>query len=77
MPENQRTRPTASVAPAKPPLLIPHPPSAPLLPPVHVVDLMTAAGSAVFGARWKAMEAKLVECPALSDASPNSRRPTI
>ncbi|HEX3521136.1 MAG TPA: hypothetical protein VHT52_03515 [Stellaceae bacterium] len=70
MPENQRTRPTASVAPAKPPLLIPHPPSAPLLPPVHVVDLMTAAGSAVFGARWKAMEAKLVECPALSDAMP-------
>jgi hypothetical protein len=41
-----------------------------LLPPVHVVDLMTAAGSAVFGARWKAMEAKLVECPALSDAMP-------
>jgi hypothetical protein len=31
---------------------------------------MTAAGSAVFGARWKAMEAKLVECPALSDAMP-------
>jgi hypothetical protein len=40
--------------------------------PVHVVDLMTAAGSAVFGARWKAMEAKLVECPALSDAMPEA-----
>src|ERR1700745_805657 len=70
MPENQRTRPTASVAPAKPPLLIPHPPSAPLLPPMHVVDLMPAAGSAVFGARGKGMEAKLGECPARSDAMP-------
>jgi hypothetical protein len=35
-----------------------------------VVDLMTDAGSAVFGARWRAMEAKIVECPALSDAMP-------
>jgi gluconolactonase len=51
-----------------PPLLMPQPPVAPLLPPAHVVDLMTVAGSAAFGVRWKAMEAKLVECPALSDA---------
>jgi hypothetical protein len=51
-------------------LLVPPLPVAPLLPPVHVVDLMTAAGSAVFRAQWKAMEAKLVECPALSDAMP-------
>jgi len=35
-----------------------------------VVDLMTAAGSALFGARWRGREAKLVECPALSDAMP-------
>jgi gluconolactonase len=35
-----------------------------------VVDLMTAAGSAVFGAQWRAMEAKIVECPALTDAMP-------
>jgi hypothetical protein len=63
-------RPTASAAPASPPLLMPQPPIAPLLPPVHVVDLMTAEGSAVFGATWKAMEAKLVECPALSDSMP-------
>jgi len=31
---------------------------------------MTAAGSAVFGARWRGKEAKVVECPALSDAMP-------
>jgi gluconolactonase len=70
MPENKRNRPTASVAPATPPLLVPQLPSAPSLPPVHVVDLMTVAGSAVFGAQWKAMEAKIVECPALTDAMP-------
>jgi hypothetical protein len=70
MPEKKRTRPTASVAPATPPLLVPQLPIAPLLPPVHVVDLMTAAGSVVFGAQWRAMEAKLVECPALADAMP-------
>ena len=40
------------------------------LPPVHVVDLMTDAGSAVFGAVWRAKEVKLVECPALSDSRP-------
>jgi hypothetical protein len=46
------------------------PPIAPSIPPVHVVNLMTEAGSAAFGARWKVNEAKLVECPALSDALP-------
>jgi hypothetical protein len=70
MPENKRIRPRASAAPPAPPLLVPQLPVAPLLPPVHVVDLMTTAGSAVFGAQWRAMEAKLVECPALSDAMP-------
>ena len=73
MPENKRTRPTASVAPAAPPLLVPQLPIAPLLPPVHVIDLMTAAGSAMFGAQWKGMEAKIVECPALADAMPEFR----
>jgi hypothetical protein len=53
-----------------PPLLMPQPPIAPLIPPVHVIDLMTAAGSAVFGAEWRGKEAKIVECPALSDAMP-------
>jgi gluconolactonase len=73
MPETQRTRPTASVAPAMPPLLMPAHPVAPALPPVHMVDLMTTAGSAVFDAQWKGMEAKIVECPALTDAMPEFR----
>ena len=70
MPPSRYTRPTASAPPATPPLLIPQPAIAPLIPPAHVVDLMTVAGSAAFGARWKAVEAKLVECPALSDSMP-------
>ena len=45
----------------------------PLVPPANVVDLMTIAGSAAFGARWKAVQAKIVECPALSDAMPEYR----
>ena len=70
MPDNNRIRPTASVAPPRPPLLAPPHPVAPLVPPAHVIDLMTNAGSAIFGARWRAMEAKIVECPALTDAMP-------
>jgi hypothetical protein len=73
MPENRRIRPTASIAPPIAPLLIPQPSIAPALPPAHVVDLMTTAGSAVFRAQWKAMEAKIVECPALTDAMPEFR----
>ena len=70
MPDSSWTRPTVSAAPARPPVLAALHPVAPLVPPAHVVDLMTAAGSAVFGARWRGREAKLVECPALSDAMP-------
>jgi gluconolactonase len=70
MPENIRVRPTASAPPAMPPLLMPQPPIAPALVPAHVVDLMTEAGLAVFGAQWKGKEARIVECPALSDAMP-------
>jgi len=70
MPDNKPMRPTASVAPARPPLLAPPHPVAPLVPPAHVVDLMTAAGSAAFGALWRGREAKIVECPALTDAMP-------
>lgn len=70
MPENKYTRPTVSAAPAMPPLLMPQPPIAPVIPAAHVVNLMTIEGSAAFGARWKAKEAKLVECPALSDSLP-------
>ena len=68
MPAKVYVRPTVSAPPAMPPLLMPQPPIAPVIPPAHVVDLMTVEGSAAFGARWKAKEAKLVECPALSDA---------
>jgi hypothetical protein len=70
MPNTRYIRPTISTPPASPPLLAPQPPIAPLVPPVHVVDLMTEAGSAAFGARWRGMEAKIVECPALSDSMP-------
>jgi hypothetical protein len=70
MTANSYIRPTVSAAPAIPPLLIPQPPIAPLVPPAHVVDLMTVEGSTIFGVRWKAMEAKIVECPALSDSMP-------
>jgi gluconolactonase len=70
MTETKWIRPTVSVAPATPPLLMPQPPIAPALPPAHVLDLMTVAGAAIFGARWRAMEAKIVECPALTDAMP-------
>ena len=70
MPNNTWTRPTASVAPARPPLLAPPHPVAPLVPPAHVVDLMTPAGSMAFGALWRGREAKIVECPALTDAMP-------
>ena len=70
MPTNSYTRPTVSAAPASPPVLIPQPPIAPLVPPAYVVDLMTEGGSAAFGARWKVMEAKIVECPALANSMP-------
>jgi hypothetical protein len=70
MPAQRYVRPTVSAPPAMPPLLMPQPPIAPLVPPAHVVDLMTLDGSAAFGARWKAKEANLVECPALSDSMP-------
>ena len=63
-------RPTTSAPPPYNPLLAPQPAVAPLTPPVHVVDLMTEEGSAAFGAVWRGVEAKLVECPALSDARP-------
>ena len=70
MPAKSYLRPTVSAPPASPPLLAPQPPLAPLTPPVHVVDLMTPEGSAAFGAVWRGIEAKLVECPPLSDSMP-------
>jgi len=60
----------ASAPPPSPPLLNPQLPLAPLIPPVHVVDLMTVAGSAAFGARWRGKEVKIIEIPALTDSMP-------
>src|SRR3972149_4146012 len=57
---------TVAQAPAAP--QPPAPQIAPTLVPSHVVDLMTADGIAAFGARWKTMEAKIVEGPALPNA---------
>jgi hypothetical protein len=70
MPNTTYVRPTKSLPPPANPLLAPQPLLAPLTPPGHVVDLMTEEGSAVFGARWKGLEAKLIEVPALSDSRP-------
>jgi len=70
MPNNTWTRPTVSAAPARPPLLAAPHPVPPLIPPAHAIDLMTPAGSAAFGARWRGREAKVVECPALTDSMP-------
>ena len=56
--------PAAAPAPPPPPQM---PPS---LVPAHVVDLMTVQGSAVFGAQWKTIEAKIVEVPAIANALP-------
>jgi gluconolactonase len=57
-----------SIAQAPPPP--PAPVMPPSLPPTHVVDLMTAEGSAAFGAKWKTMEAKIIEVPAIQGAMP-------
>jgi hypothetical protein len=43
---------------------------APVLPPAHVVDLLTTDGMAAFGAQWRHMEVKIVEGPALPNAMP-------
>src|SRR5262249_27549560 len=75
MPAAKYVRPTAWVPPTVPAVLQPQPPLAPSIPPSHVVDLMTEAGSAAFGARWRGEEAKTVECPALPTALPDSKSP--
>jgi gluconolactonase len=54
-------------APAQAP---PAPQIAPSLVPSYTVDLMTAEGSAAFGAQWKTMEAKIVEVPPIKDNMP-------
>jgi gluconolactonase len=60
----QATAPSA-VAPAPPAPQMP-----PSLVPLQAVDLMTLEGSAVFGAQWRTMEAKIIEGPAIANAMP-------
>ena len=64
MPAKLYVRPTVSAPPPVNLLLAPTPLIAPLTPPMHVVDLMTEAGSAAFGAGWRGVGAKRVGCPA-------------
>jgi len=48
-------------------------PPAPIMPPslpaTHVADLMTAEGSAAFGAQWKVSDVRIVEVPAIPDTA--------
>jgi len=57
-----------SVAQAPPPR--PAPIMPPAIPPAHVLDLMTTAGSAALGAQWKVSDVKIVEVPAIQGAMP-------
>lgn len=73
MPAANSDRPSVRAAAAASATAVAAPPApaiAPSLPPVHAVDLMTIEGSAAFGARWRTMEAKIVEVPAIPDAMP-------
>jgi gluconolactonase len=73
MADNDNPRAAAPAADAALSVSLPSEPApaiAPSLPPAHVVDLMTPAGSAAFGARWKTLEAKIVEAPAIPGAMP-------
>ena len=52
------------------PIASPPPIMPPSLPPSHSVDLMTVDGATALGAKWKVMEARLVEVPAPPNALP-------
>ncbi len=57
---------------AQPPAVTPPTPiMPPSLPATHVVDLMTAEGSAALGAQWKVSDVKIVEVPAIQGAMPH------
>src|SRR5436305_12373317 len=43
---------------------------APMVPPAHVVDLMTAPGATALGAQWRVSDVKIVEVPAIQGAMP-------
>jgi gluconolactonase len=67
---------TSSIAAAQAPAATPAPPPppAPLMPPslvpAHTVNLMTAEGSAVFGAVWRTAEARVVEVEPMAGRMP-------
>ena len=52
-------------APPRPAPIMP-----PSIPPSHVVDLMTAPGSAALGAQWRVADVKIIEVPAIQGAMP-------
>src|SRR6267142_3523406 len=56
--------PAAAPAPAPPPVI------APSLPATYVVNLATPEGMAAFGGRWKNMDVKIIEAPAMPNAGP-------
>ena len=64
----------SSIAAAQAPAATPAPPPPPLMPPslvpAHTVNLMTAEGSAVFGAVWKTAEARVVEVEPMAGRMP-------
>jgi gluconolactonase len=43
---------------------------APMVPPSHVVDLMTAPGASALSAQWRVSDVKIVEVPAIQGAMP-------
>src|ERR1051325_11810101 len=53
---------------APPSAATPLPAIAPSIPPALVVDLTTQEGMAAFNARWKNMDVKIVEAPAMPNA---------
>jgi hypothetical protein len=53
---------------APPSAATPMPAVAPSIPPAYVVDLTTPEGMAAFNARWKNMDVKIVEAPAMPTA---------
>jgi gluconolactonase len=65
MATGQAQTPPPAAAPAPPAPQMP-----PSLVPAKVIDLMTTEGSAIFGAQWKTMEAKIVEGPPIANAMP-------
>jgi gluconolactonase len=62
--------PTLAAAQAPAPAAPPPPQMPPSLVPSLSVNLMTPEGSAAFAAQWKAIDAKVIEVPALSGHMP-------